>query len=203
MVKQRKCAPSRRGTAKISGFNDKTGRNAAPETTTQCHKKQTAAGQPDRRELANAIRALSMDAVQAANSGHPGAPMGMADIAEVLWNDYPEAQPGQPRVVRSRPLRAVERSRLDAALQPAAPDRLSDCRSMRFAISASSAIGRRATPSTNRGSVSRPRPARWGRASPMPSAWRWPRKCWRATVQSDGHDIVDHKHLGIPRATVA
>ena len=41
-----------------------------------------------RRDLANAIRALSMDAVQQANSGHPGAPMGMADIAEVLWNDY-------------------------------------------------------------------------------------------------------------------
>ena len=41
-----------------------------------------------RTELANAIRALSMDAVQQANSGHPGAPMGMADIAEVLWNDF-------------------------------------------------------------------------------------------------------------------
>lgn len=51
-------------------------------------QEATRAGQPDRRELANAIRALSMDAVQAANSGHPGAPMGMADIAEVLWNDY-------------------------------------------------------------------------------------------------------------------
>lgn len=54
------------------------------------------AGQPGRRELANAIRALSMDAVQAANSGHPGMPMGMADIAEVLWNDYLRHNPGNP-----------------------------------------------------------------------------------------------------------
>ena len=46
-----------------------------------------------RRELANAIRALSMDAVQKANSGHPGAPMGMADIAEVLWNDHMKYNP--------------------------------------------------------------------------------------------------------------
>ncbi len=43
-----------------------------------------------RKHLANAVRALSMDAVQKANSGHPGMPMGMADIAEVLWNDYHE-----------------------------------------------------------------------------------------------------------------
>jgi len=46
-----------------------------------------------RRELANAIRALSMDAVQKAKSGHPGAPMGMADIAEVLWNDHLKYNP--------------------------------------------------------------------------------------------------------------
>lgn len=51
---------------------------------------------PTRRELANAIRALSMDAVQKANSGHPGAPMGMADIAEVLWNDYLRHNPANP-----------------------------------------------------------------------------------------------------------
>jgi transketolase len=56
-----------------------------------------AAGQPARRDLANAIRALSMDAVQAANSGHPGAPMGMADIAEVLWNDHLKHNPANPR----------------------------------------------------------------------------------------------------------
>jgi transketolase len=51
---------------------------------------------PPRRKLANAIRALAMDAVQAANSGHPGAPMGMADIAEVLWNDYLKHSPSNP-----------------------------------------------------------------------------------------------------------
>ena len=51
---------------------------------------------PSRRELANAIRALSMDAVQKANSGHPGAPMGMADIAEVLWRDYMNHNPTNP-----------------------------------------------------------------------------------------------------------
>jgi len=50
----------------------------------------------DRRQLANAIRALSMDAVQKAKSGHPGAPMGMADIAEVLWNDHMKHNPTDP-----------------------------------------------------------------------------------------------------------
>ncbi len=51
---------------------------------------------PSRRELANAIRALSMDAVQKAKSGHPGAPMGMADIAQVLWNDFLKHNPSNP-----------------------------------------------------------------------------------------------------------
>ena len=51
---------------------------------------------PSRRDLANAIRALSMDAVQKANSGHPGAPMGMADIAEVLWNGHMKHNPTNP-----------------------------------------------------------------------------------------------------------
>lgn len=50
-----------------------------------------------RRQLANAIRALAMDAVQKANSGHPGMPMGMADIAEVLWNDHLKHNPGNPK----------------------------------------------------------------------------------------------------------
>ena len=51
---------------------------------------------PSQNDLANAIRALAMDAVQAANSGHPGAPMGMADIAEVLWNRILRHHPGNP-----------------------------------------------------------------------------------------------------------
>lgn len=51
---------------------------------------------PSRRELANVIRILSMDAVQQANSGHPGMPMGMADIAEVLWNDFLQHNPANP-----------------------------------------------------------------------------------------------------------
>jgi transketolase len=53
----------------------------------------TAVARPSRRRLANAIRMLSMDAVEAAKSGHPGMPMGMADIAEVLWNDYLKFSP--------------------------------------------------------------------------------------------------------------
>ncbi|HJW47404.1 MAG TPA: transketolase, partial [Lysobacter sp.] len=55
-----------------------------------------ASNTPGRRDLANAIRFLAIDAVQAANSGHPGMPMGMADIAEVLWNDYLRHNPNNP-----------------------------------------------------------------------------------------------------------
>jgi len=51
----------------------------------------------NRKHLANAVRALAMDSVQKANSGHPGAPMGMADIAEVLWNDYMKHNPTNPK----------------------------------------------------------------------------------------------------------
>jgi len=62
----------------------------------ESHSKGTGQFDPRRRELANAIRALSMDAVQKATCGHPGAPMGMADIAEVLWNDYLKHNPANP-----------------------------------------------------------------------------------------------------------
>ncbi|MDU1198887.1 hypothetical protein, partial [Kluyvera ascorbata] len=49
-----------------------------------------------RRTLANALRMLSVDGVQKSNSGHPGAPMGMADIAEVLWRDFLNHNPQNP-----------------------------------------------------------------------------------------------------------
>ena len=52
---------------------------------------------PSRRDLANAIRFLAMDAVEVAKSGHPGMPMGMADIAEVLWNDFLRHNPNNPK----------------------------------------------------------------------------------------------------------
>src|SRR3989344_728693 len=60
-------------------------------------KAGTGSALPTRRDLANAIRALSMDAVEKAASGHPGAPMGMADIAEVLWNDFLVHSPANPK----------------------------------------------------------------------------------------------------------
>ena len=56
-----------------------------------------------RRERANALRALAMDAVQAANSGHPGMPMGMADIAEVLWTDHLRHDPANPCLLYTSP----------------------------------------------------------------------------------------------------
>lgn len=67
--------------------------------TVKTQARQTGTGQakPSRRELANAIRMLAADAVQKANSGHPGAPMGMADIAEVLWNDFLKHNPANPK----------------------------------------------------------------------------------------------------------
>ena len=72
-------------------------------------------------DLVNAIRALAMDAVQKANSGHPGMPMGMAEIAEVLWRRFLRHNPANPGVARSRPIRALQRPRLDAAVRAAAP----------------------------------------------------------------------------------
>ena len=65
--------------------------NSTPGTTSS-----SSSGRPPRRLLANAVRMLAVDAVERAKSGHPGMPMGMADIAEVLWNDYLKFNPANP-----------------------------------------------------------------------------------------------------------
>ncbi len=70
-----------------------------------------------------------MDAVQKANSGHPGMPMGMAEIAEVLWRRFLRHNPSNPALAGPRPLRAVQRPRLDAAVRAAAPHAATTCRS--------------------------------------------------------------------------
>jgi transketolase N-terminal domain/subunit len=81
--------------------------------------------QPTTDELCiNTIRTLSMDAVQKANSGHPGAPMGLAPAGYVLWTRVMKHNPEKSGLARPRPLRALRRPRLHAALQPFAPHRL-------------------------------------------------------------------------------
>ena len=85
----------------------------------------TRAGTPaTERDMANAIRALAMDAVEQAKSGHPGMPMGMADAATVLFTRFLKFDPSDPRLAGPRPLRALCRARLDAALCAAASHRL-------------------------------------------------------------------------------
>jgi len=74
--------------------------------------------------MANAIRALAMDAVQKANSGHPGMPMGMADIAVALWANHYSHNPANPKWVNRDRFCVVERPWFDVALRLAAPDRL-------------------------------------------------------------------------------
>ena len=75
-------------------------------------------------ELAiNTIRTLSIDAIQKANSGHPGTPMALAPVAYVLWQRFLRFDPERADLAQPRPLRALRRPRLDAALRAAAPDR--------------------------------------------------------------------------------
>ncbi len=143
-------------------------------------------------KMANAIRALAMDAVQKANSGHPGMPMGMAEIAVALWANHYSPQSGQSEMGQPRPFRAVERPRLDAALRAAASDRLRPADGGTAAISASCIPKRRAIRKWMSRRASKPRPARWARASPTRSAWRWPKNCWPREFNRPGLDVVDH-----------
>ena len=125
------------------------------------------------RRLANAIRALSMDAVEAAKSGHPGLPMGMADAATVLFSQFLKFDPADPHWPdRDRfVLSAGHGSMLLYALLYLTGYPGMTHRGHQDA-SAKSAARAPAIPNTATRPASRRRPARSARASPMPSAWR-------------------------------
>ena len=147
----------------------------------------TTPDQPSRRDLANAIRFLAIDAVQAANSGHPGMPMGMADIAEVLWNDFLHFNPANPKWPnRDRfVLSNGHGSMLQYALLHLAGFDLPIDELKRFRQLGSRTPGHpenHVTPGIPRSAArpaSRRPPGRSGRALPTPSAWRSPRSCSR------------------------
>ena len=79
---------------------------------------------PPHADMANAMRMLAVDAVEKAKSGHPGMPMGMADIATVLWNRLLRHDPADPHGPTATASCCPQRPWLDAALRAAAPDRL-------------------------------------------------------------------------------
>ena len=149
----------------------------------------TAEQQTDIDELCiNTIRTLSMDAIQKANSGHPGTPMALAPLAYVLWQRYLRFDPAGPDLAEPRPLRALGGPRLDAALLAALPDRRQGGRPRlrgrghprgqprrHQGTSASSTPSARGIPSTAGPPALRPPPARSARASRPASAWRSPR----------------------------
>jgi transketolase len=129
------------------------------------------------RDMANAIRFLAMDAVQAANSGHPGMPMGMADVATVLFNRFIRIDPSMPDWADRDRFRAVGRARFDADLRHPSSHRL--CGHDDGSVAELPAMGDRkrpVIPSTATRSASRPPRDRWGRGSRPLSAWRWARK---------------------------
>ena len=140
----------------------------------------------------NTIRILSADAVQNANSGHPGMPMGAAAMAYTLWTRVPEAQSEGSALVRSRSIRAFCRPRLDAAVQPAASDRL---RSAAGGVEAFPQVGQQDSgPSGARshgGRGSGHRAAGAGLRATA-SAWRLRRRGWRRATTVRATPIVDH-----------
>src|SRR6185437_11383974 len=130
-----------------------------------------------RRQLANAVRALAMDAVEKAKSGHPGMPMGMADIAEVLWNDFHRHNPANPHWFnRDRfMLSNGHGSMLQYAVLHLSGYDLPMSQLERFRQLHSKTPG---PPRRTRRWAWKPPPARWARASPTAWASRWPRRCW-------------------------
>ena len=133
---------------------------------------------PTRRDLANAIRALSMDAVQKANSGHPGAPMGMADIAEVLWRDVLKFNPGNPTwmdrdrfVLSNGHASMLLYSVLHLTGYPLSMDEIKNFRQFGSKTPGHPERDVHLGIETTTG--------HWGKDLPMRSEWRWPNARWR------------------------
>ena len=134
-----------------------------------------------RKELANAIRALSMDAVQKAKSGHPGAPMGMADIAEVLWRDFLKHNPQNPswadrdRFVLSNGHGSMLIYSLLHLTGYDLP--MEELKNFRQLHSKTRVTRKWVTPL-----VWKPPPVRWVRVLPTQSVWRLQKKRWRRSL---------------------
>lgn len=126
-----------------------------------------------RKDLANAIRALSMDAVQKANSGHPGAPMGMADIAEVLWNDFLKHNPTDPtRYDRDRFI--LSNGHASMLLYSLLHLTGYDLPLEELKTSVNCTLKRQVTRRLAIRPALKPPPDRWARGWRMPSGWRLP-----------------------------
>ena len=141
------------------------------------------------------VRTLAMDAVQKANSGHPGAPMGLAPVGWTLFTQAPPPRPLRPGLAGPRPLRAVGRARVDAALRASAPDRLRPARWTSSSASASSAPRPPATPSEATPRGSRSPPGRSARGSPTPWASPSPSAMLAARFNRPDGEIVGPPHV--------
>ena len=142
------------------------------------------------KRMANAIRALAMDAVEKAKSGHPGMPMGMADVATVLFTrflKFDAADPHWPDRDRFVLSAGHGSMLLYSLLYLTGYDGMTHRRAEAFPPARHRR--RPAIPRISSRRASRPPPARSARASPMPSAWRWPSGMLAAEF---GDDVVDH-----------
>ena len=144
-----------------------------------------------RLELTNAIRALAMDAVQQANSGHPGMPMGMAEIAEVLWHHHLKHNPANPhwadrdRFVLSNGHGSMLLYALLHLTGYDLPiDEISRFRQLHSKTPGHPEYGMTPGVETTTGPLGQGLPMRW--------AWRWRKSCWPPNSTAPATTIVDH-----------